>query len=107
MFYLCANRIVTFVPEMKGKPGKISIWQYPGAETPLASRSSFRAQVRVANSLVLSGQGVKGFDWFKRGYLNQTVDDMHASYVIRGYSCFIVEYCDNDCYQRHILCPQN
>ncbi|CAM9309742.1 unnamed protein product [Ascophyllum nodosum] len=37
-------RIATFVPEIKGKPGKIAMWQYPGAETPLASRSSFRAQ---------------------------------------------------------------
>lgn len=52
---------------MKGKPGKIAIWQYPGVETPLASRSSFRAQARVAN-LLISGEETRGFDRFKRDY---------------------------------------
>lgn len=42
------SRLATFVPEMKGKPGKIALWGYPVAETPVASRSSFRAQVRCA-----------------------------------------------------------
>eukprot|EP00903_Cladosiphon_okamuranus_P016168 g14921.t1 len=37
-------RLATFVPEMKGKPGKIALWSYPVADTPVASRSSFRAQ---------------------------------------------------------------
>ena len=40
-----SDRLVTFVPEMKGKPGKIAMWQYPGVDTPVTSRSSFRAQV--------------------------------------------------------------
>ena len=42
-------RLVTFVPEMKGKPGKVAMWQYPGADTPITSRSSFRAQVSAVS----------------------------------------------------------
>lgn len=74
---------------MKGKPGKIAIWQYPGAETPLASRSSFRAQARVANSLVLYGQGARGFNRFKRGYLNRNVDNVHVSYFTQNMPVFL------------------
>ncbi len=46
------------MPEMKGKPGKIALWSYPASDTPVASRSSFRAQVgtkAIALARIYSG----------------------------------------------------
>lgn len=37
-------RLAAFVPEKKGKPGRISVYQYPGADSALASKSSYKAQ---------------------------------------------------------------
>ncbi|CAM9960823.1 unnamed protein product, partial [Phaeothamnion confervicola] len=38
-------RLATFVPEVKGKPGRVCIWRYPGnTDVPTAAKSSFRAE---------------------------------------------------------------
>ena len=36
--------VAAFVPEISGKPARVSIYQYPAVSTALASRSSFNAQ---------------------------------------------------------------
>ncbi|CAN0170031.1 unnamed protein product, partial [Ectocarpus sp. 13 AM-2016] len=51
-------RLATFVPELKGKPGKISLWSYPVSDTPIASRSSFRAQQEASFKWSPDGRAV-------------------------------------------------
>ncbi|CAN0398636.1 unnamed protein product, partial [Ectocarpus sp. 8 AP-2014] len=52
------GRLATFVPELKGKPGKISLWSYPVSDTPIASRSSFRAQQEASFKWSPDGRAV-------------------------------------------------
>lgn len=61
------GRLATFVPELKGKPGKISLWSYPVSDTPIASRSSFRAQVMRSERRVdgPSGKSVEPGTFYK------------------------------------------
>ncbi|CAM9492695.1 unnamed protein product, partial [Ectocarpus sp. 6 AP-2014] len=51
-------RLATFVPELKGKPGKISLWSYPVSDAPIASRSSFRAQQEASFKWSPDGRAV-------------------------------------------------
>ncbi|CAN0497327.1 unnamed protein product [Scytosiphon promiscuus] len=53
--FVSTTRLATFVPEMKGKPGKIALWSYPVADAPIASRSSFRAQVGALPECIFYG----------------------------------------------------